>query len=100
MNEDSKRFLAYEILKTQKEIDEVKSSNISEDLREKLADTWGITNETYTKDLLTEFILDEQYHETSGLSEAEIIRRGIGTAFNFIRNMKLGYSELEKEFKA
>ncbi len=99
MSEDEKRFLAYGFLKTEKEIDEVKKSNISAGLRDRLADTWSITGETYSKDLLVGFILDEQDKRCSGLTEAEVIRRGISAAYSFIRNMRYGYEELEKEFK-
>ena len=100
MSEEEKRLLAYELLKTEKEIDEVKNSNISEGLRKRLADTWSITSETYSKDLLVGFILDEQDKRCAGLTGAEVIRRGIDTAYNFIRNMRLCYyEELEKEFK-
>ena len=100
MSEDEKRFLAYELLKVEKEIDEVKKSNISDGLRDRLADTWSITGETYSKDLLVGFILDERDKRCTGLTEAEVIRRGISTAYNFIRNMRLCYyEELEKEFK-
>ena len=98
MSEEEKRLLAYEFLKTEKEIDEVRNSNISEDLRGRLADTWSITSETYSKDLLVGFILDEQDKRCTGLTEAEVIRRGISTAYSFIRNMRFGYEELEKEF--
>ena len=98
MSEEEKRRLAYGFLKTEKEIDEVRSSNISEGLRSRLADTWSITSETYSKDLLVGFILDEQDKRCTGLTEAEVIRRGISTAYNFIRNMRFGYEELEKEF--
>lgn len=99
MSEEEKRLLAYELLKTEKEIDEVKNSNISEGLRNRLADTWSITSETYSKDLLVGFILDEQDKRCAGLTGAEVIRRGIDTAYNFIRNMRLCYyEELEKEF--
>lgn len=98
MSEDEKRFLAYKLLKTEKEIDEVKSSNISEDLRNRLADTWSITSEIYSKDLLVGFILDEQDKKSAGLTEAEVIRQGLSTAYNFIRNMRFGYEELAKEF--
>ena len=99
MSEEEKRLLAYELLKTEKEIDEVKNSNISEGLRKRLADTWSITSETYSKDLLVGFILDEQDKRCAGLTGAEVIRRGISTAYNFIRNMRLCYyEELEKEF--
>ena len=99
MSEDEKRFLAYELLKVEKEIDEVRKSNISDGLRDRLADTWSITGETYSKDLLVGFILDEQAKRGGGLTESEIIRRGISTAYSFIRNMRYGYEELEKEFK-
>ncbi len=99
--EQQKRFLAYEILKNRMEIEDIRRTNLSPELRDNLADTWSITGETFSKDLLVKFIMDakEKWQDVVGLSEAEIVRRGIDTAYNFLRNMKLGYAELEGEFK-
>lgn len=98
MNTDTKKFLVYEVLKTSKEIDEIKSSNLSEELKENLARTWGITYETYVKDLYTDFIAEAMKVEVD--DEKTRIRRGLACACDYIRNMSYKYDELAKEFQA
>lgn len=98
MNTDTKKFLVYEVLKTSKEIDEIKSSNLSEELKENLARTWGITHETYAKDLYVDFIAEAMEIEADDVRAR--IRRGLACACDYIRDMSYKYDELAEEFQA